>query len=241
MAIPSERSMSLRQRGKRFCRILALFTAILTLLRMPVVGTVREPCRKHTNSQRRIALTFDDGPHRAYTKEILEILAEYGIKATFFVVGRNVERYPELVKQELEGGHEIGNHTYSHPHLTNISGEDLYREMLQTETLLVSLLGVGPKLFRPPEGVYSQRVSMTLERLDYIPILWTVDTTDWKKPSAEAIAETVIRNTEPGVIILCHDFVSGKSNTPAALRIFIPKLLEQGYEFVTVSELLQSE
>ena len=105
----------------------------------------------------------------------------------------------------------------------------------------MELTDFRPKLFRPPEGVYSQTVSNTLERLDYIPILWTVDTTDWKRPKAETIAQTVMDHTEPGVIILCHDYVSGKSNTPAALRIFLPKLLEQGYQFVTVSELLMSE
>lgn len=84
-------------------------------------------------------------------------------------------------------------------------------------------------------------MSKTLERLDYIPILWTVDTTDWKLPSAEKIADTVLKNISSGEIILCHDFVSGKSNTPDALRIFIPKLLEQGYVFVTVSELIMSD
>lgn len=241
MATPSVRSMSLRRRAERLLHRIVLCLILIGFMARTVGAEAPQPCRKHNNSEGKIALTFDDGPHKAYTEEILDILNEYGIKATFFVVGSNVERHPEIVKRALAEGHEIGNHTYSHPHLTNIEGDELYREMLETERILMELTDFRPKLFRPPEGVYSQTVSSTLERMDYIPILWTVDTIDWKRPKAEAIAKTVMDHTEPGVIILCHDFVSGKSNTPAALRIFLPKLLEQGYQFVTVSELLMSE
>jgi len=241
MAKPSVRSMSLRRRAERLLHRIVLCLILIGFMARTVGAEAPQPCRKHNNSEGKIALTFDDGPHKAYTEEILDILNEYGIKATFFVVGSNVERHPEIVKRALAEGHEIGNHTYSHPHLTNIEGDELYREMLETERILMELTDFRPKLFRPPEGVYSQTVSNTLERLDYIPILWTVDTTDWKRPKAETIAQTVMDHTEPGVIILCHDYVSGKSNTPAALRIFLPKLLEQGYQFVTVSELLTSE
>lgn len=241
MATPSVRSMSLQRRAERLLHRIVLCLILIGFMARTVGAEAPQPCRKHNNSEGKIALTFDDGPHKAYTEEILDILNEYGIKATFFVVGSNVERHPEIVKRALAEGHEIGNHTYSHPHLTNIEGDELYREMLETERILMELTDFRPKLFRPPEGVYSQTVSNTLERLDYIPILWTVDTTDWKRPKAETIAKTVMDHTEPGVIILCHDYVSGKSNTPAALRIFLPKLLEQGYQFVTVSELLMSE
>ena len=233
--------MSLLRRGKRVLIGIGCFLVLCGLLTKPIHGATPTPCRKHDNSEKKIALTFDDGPHKTYTAEILDILDEYGIKATFFVIGSNVERYPELIKRAWADGHEIGNHTYSHPHLTNIEADTLYREMVETENILIDMLEYRPKLFRPPEGFYSQTVSTTLERLDYIPILWTVDTMDWKKPTADRIAKTVMDHTEAGVIILCHDFVSGKSNTPAALRIFIPKLLEQGYQFVTVSELLMSE
>ena len=105
---------------------------------------------------------------------------------------------------------------------------------------LKTLLEYRPRLFRPPEGVYSTTVAKAIESLNYIPVLWTVDTSDWTMPSADTIAEHVLSCAEPGVIILCHDYVSGKSNTPAALRLFLPKLLSQGYVFVTVSELLLS-
>ncbi len=234
--------MSLRRRANE--KLLGAILAATTLMSVAAASVAAEdpePCRRHENSEGLIALTFDDGPHPKYTEEILDVLEEYGVKATFFVVGSNAEAHPEIVVRELEAGHEIGNHTYSHPHLTKIDSDELFREMERTEKILMEITSCRPKLFRPPEGVYSQTVSATLKKLEYIPVLWTVDTNDWKRPSAEDIAETVIKNTEPGVIILCHDFVSGKSNTPAALRIFLPKLLEQGYRFVTVSELLASE
>ncbi len=233
-------SLRLKDRLKGMLALLVM-AAVGGMATFSAEATAKVPYRKHQNSEKKIALTFDDGPHRKYTEEILDILDEFGVKATFFVVGSNAEAYPDLVKREWEAGHEIGNHTYSHPHLTNIEADVLFSEMQQTDDILNRLVGYRPKLFRPPEGVYSQTVSTTLERMDYIPVLWTVDTGDWKRPAAQTIADTVMNHTETGVIILCHDFVSGKSNTPAALRIFLPKLLEQGYRFVTVSELLMSE
>lgn len=219
-----------------------LSVVVMTAALMGEVNAeVKKPYRKHENSEMKIALTFDDGPHKCYTPEILDILDEYGVKATFFVIGSNCEDNLAIVQREIDSGHEIGNHTYSHPHLTKIKAERLFSELIKTENILFELGEYRPKLFRPPEGIYSLTVSKTLERLDYIPILWTVDTTDWKLPSAEKIADTVLKNISSGEIILCHDFVSGKSNTPDALRIFIPKLLEQGYVFVTVSELIMSD
>lgn len=227
--------MSLR--GK--IKTVILWTVVLALLLSPKVSAKR-PCRKHANSEMKIALTFDDGPDERYTAEILDILAEYGVRATFFVIGSNCERHPELVRREIKEGHEIGNHTYSHPHLSSLNVEGMVAELKKAEDVLKTLSGYRPRLFRPPEGVYSSTVAKAIESLDYIPVLWTVDTCDWKMPSADTIAERVLSCVEPGVIILCHDYVSGKSNTPAALRLFLPKLLSQGYVFVTVSELLQS-
>lgn len=220
---------------------MATLLALCQLLTVRVGADGRMPHRMHSNSEQKIALTFDDGPHKRYTAEILDILLEYGIPATFFVIGSNVAENPELVCRALSEGHEIGNHTYTHPHLTNLKAEELFQEMVATEELLLSLAEYRTKLFRPPEGYYSQTVSATLEQLNYIPVLWTVDTVDWRSPPAKDIASTVLTNTRAGVIILCHDYVSGKSNTPAALRLFIPELLKQGYRFVTVSELLMSD
>ncbi len=188
----------------------------------------------------KIALTFDDGPHKHYTDEILDILDEFGIKATFFVIGQNCEQSPQTVQRIIDCGHEIGNHTYSHPHLSVITTKELTDEINKTEKLLEECYNYRPKLFRPPEGVYSSEIAKALGELDYIPVLWTVDTTDWKHPTPEEITKNVTSNISAGRIILCHDYVSGKSSTPEALRSFIPELLSRGYVFVTVSELIKS-
>ncbi len=191
------------------------------------------------NSQdKRIALTFDDGPHYKYTAEILDILKEYDVKATFFIVGQLAERYPELVLRELSEGHEVASHTWSHPKLATIPEATLINELNSTEELLVELCEYRPRLFRPPEGKYSDKVRRVAKQLDYEVVLWTVDTRDWAHTSTDTIVDTVLNNTESGSIILCHDFIGGESPTPEALRKFIPKLKENGYEFVTVSELI---
>ncbi len=224
-------------------KLSALLWTVLVCLCFTVnaASKTQNPIRKHHNSEKKIALTFDDGPHNEYTPQILDILDEYGIKATFFVIGNNCKGNVEILKREISSGHEIGNHTYSHPHIAKIDTETLFGEIVKTEDILFGLDEKRPTLFRPPEGVYSKAVSEMLEKLDYIPVLWTVDTLDWKSPSAKKISDTVINNVFSGAIILCHDYVSGKSSTPEALKIFIPELINQGYKFVTVSELLDSK
>lgn len=193
------------------------------------------------NESKKIALTFDDGPHYKYTEEILDILAEYNIKATFFVVGKLAELHPELVVREITEGHEVAGHTWSHPHLTKISEEALIKEINATEEILFEIAEYRPRLFRPPEGKCGELVRKVAGKLDYKVILWTVDTRDWAHTPSEKISECVLNNTRSGSIILCHDFVGYDSPTPAALRLFIPKLLEEGYEFVTVSDLIFEE
>ncbi len=190
------------------------------------------------NEKKQIALTFDDGPHYKYTGEILDILAEYDIKATFFVIGKLAELHPELVIRELSEGHEVAGHTWSHPKLTGISEETLINEINATEELLFEIAEYRPRLFRPPEGKCGEIVRKVAGKLDYEVVLWTVDTRDWAHTPSDKIVECVMNNTRSGSIILCHDFIGTNSPTPDALRIFIPMLLAEGYEFVTVSELL---
>lgn len=218
------------------CIILALISSSLSVVCSSSKPPL--PCRRHVNDQMKIALTFDDGPDKNYTEEILDILNEYGIKATFFVIGKNCEENPDILKRIANEGHEIGNHTYSHPHLSKLSRNSLEEEIIKTENIVEDITGVKTSLFRPPEGVYSKNIAETSYALSYRAILWSVDTTDWKSPKADKIAQVVMDNTRSGVIILCHDYIAGESNTPAALRMFIPRLIQQGYVFVTVSELI---
>ena len=190
------------------------------------------------NDSKRIAITFDDGPHYKYTAEILDILRENDVKATFFVVGQLAKRYPELILREISEGHEIASHTWSHPHISEVSEASLASELSSNEELIFELAEYRLKLFRPPEGKYSDVVRRVAADHDYEVVLWTVDTRDWSHPSVDKIVETVLNDTESGSIILCHDFIGSDSPTPEALRRFIPELKRNGYEFVTVSELI---
>lgn len=196
----------------------------------------------HANDKQKIAITFDDGPHPRYTPIILDILAEYDAHATFFMIGENAERYPELLDRILREGHEIGNHTYLHANLQKTSSEKIKEQILYAERAILELTDQRTKLLRPPGGLYDQHVCEAAHALDYEVILWTIDTLDWSHPTADEIVENVETNVKSGDIILCHDFIGGGSTpTPDALRRILPNLIAAGYEFVTVSELIHSK
>lgn len=193
----------------------------------------------NASGEKRIALTFDDGPHPVYTEEILDILAEYHAKATFFCIGVNAAAYPEQVQKILSAGHEIGNHTYDHENLQKVDAAGVKAEILGMENALLPVTENMPVLLRPPGGLYSDAVCQTAAALDYDVILWSVDTRDWAHTAVEEIVENVLTNTGPGDIILFHDGIAGLSPTPEALRRILPILVERGYSFCTVSELLE--
>lgn len=194
-------------------------------------------CR-NVAKEKKVALTFDDGPHPRFTKEILEILEEYGITATFFIIGVNAENYPDSLKMIVDSGCEIGNHTYSHTRIDKMSENELENEILKCQEVLYSMTGVRPKLFRPPQGRVPNSLLSVSERLGYDVILWSIDTLDWSHNPPNNICASVKNNLVGGDIILMHDYISGKNTTCDALRRLIPELLSKGYTFVTVSELI---
>jgi len=194
----------------------------------------------HRNKGNKIAITFDDGPHSKYTPEILDILDEYGVKATFFVVGSCVGENPELVRLAASKGHEIANHTFSHADLKASPAGVISNEIMKTENAVYEVTEMRTKLLRPPEGKLSREVKTISERLEYKIVLWTVDTRDWAHTSADVIYKNVIGSVKSGDIVLFHDYVVGESHTAEALRRLIPELLRSGYSFVTVSELINS-
>lgn len=179
-----------------------------------------------------VAFTFDDGPHPKVTPRILQTLSNYNIKATFFMLGSQVEKYPDLAKQVADYGHEIGNHTYSHPNLKKLTTEEMAAEIRRTDEIITLTTGIKPTLFRPPYGIYTDEVLHYTEEHGYSTILWSVDSLDWKSRNASAIHRMITQHTTNGSIILMHDIHAA---TADALPQLIQTLQAQGYEFITVS------
>lgn len=180
---------------------------------------------------KKVALTFDDGPGR-YTDELLEALRERGVKATFFVIGKNIEGREDTIRTMYEDGHLIGNHTYSHVELTKISSAAALEELERTNALLLELTGERPEFVRPPYGEWNEMLGSEAQM---IPVMWDIDPLDWKYQNCEQVAACVLSDVEEGDIILLHDIY--RSSVYAAVEI-IDALLEEGYEFVTVDELI---
>ncbi len=190
------------------------------------------------NDRMEIALSFDDGPHPYYTPLILDILAEYGVRATFFMVGENVTYYTAAAEAVVEAGHEIGNHTQSHRAFTRMSEGEMRVEITACEEAIASVAEVRPHFIRPPEGEMSAAMRRVVGGMDYRIILWDVDTRDWAHTPPTVIRDHILDTVQAGDIILMHDFIGHDSPTPEALRLVIPALLERGYRFVTVGELV---
>ena len=184
--------------------------------------------------KQRIALTFDDGPHPMYTLQLLDILRRTHTPATFFVVGKQVEKNPTLVQLEVAEGHEIGNHTYDHVNLTLIPPELIGYELDQCDVELKKVTGSSARFFRPPGGDYNGDVVREASRRGYITTLWTNDPGDFSKPPAEIILKRTLDHLENGAIILMHD---GIPQTMQILPALIAEAHRRGYVFVTMSQL----
>jgi peptidoglycan-N-acetylglucosamine deacetylase len=186
--------------------------------------------------QRLAALTFDDGPHGEKTSELLNVLRRLKVRATFFVVGKMALRYPEVIEQLVLDGHELGNHTYNHHRLTQIPLGQVAGELNSTRDVLQSLVGYGTRLVRPPGGEYNPAIQKIIAEEGYTNVLWTDDPADYKKGrTAQQITELVMRDMTPGGIILLH---SGLPQTVLAVPPLVVQLLNDGYHFVTCSELI---
>jgi len=221
----------------------ALFLLLLSLLFSLIVSASPSSDVVYSwhSNDKKIALTFDDGPHPYYTAEILDILAEYNVKATFFMIGENAVKYSDIVRMVNDEGHEIGNHTFSHQNLKKADYQMVLHEIVETEKIVFETTRFKTKLIRPPGGQCGEAVCKAASENDYTVVCWSVDTLDWAHTPTEKIVQNVLSSVEAGDIVLFHDFVAGASPTPEALREIIPVLIERGYEFVTVSELIRSD
>jgi peptidoglycan/xylan/chitin deacetylase (PgdA/CDA1 family) len=153
-------------------------------------------------------------------------------------VGENVDNYPDIAERILKEGHEIGNHTYTHGTVSSLGAFQIKREIERCEAAIYEQTDCKTKLFRPPQGFLDANVKSVTEEMDYRVILWDVDTRDWAHAPPKEICRNVCDHVSPGSIILMHDYVAGQSNTPAALEEILPALLEKGYTFLTVDQLL---
>jgi peptidoglycan-N-acetylglucosamine deacetylase len=183
-----------------------------------------------------IAMTFDDGPSDKLTPKLLDILAAHHIKATFFVVGQNAADYPEILKRALKEGHEIANHSWSHPNFAKMSDEAVRRELKKTDDAITAACGQRPTLLRPPYGSITARQKRWIhEEFGYRIILWDVDPLDWKRPGAKVVTSRIVKETRSGSIVLSHDIHPGTiESVPETLK----QLEAKGFKFVTVSELI---
>lgn len=183
-----------------------------------------------------VAMTFDDGPHPQNTPRLLDMLKARNIKATFYVIGGNVDRYPQIVRRIVAEGHEIGNHTYTHRKLTSLSDSEVRSEMSKTQDAIVRAAGVKPRTMRPPYGaLLTRQREMIFSEFRYPTIMWSVDPLDWKRPGPSIVKSRILAGANNGAIILAHDL---HAPTVDAMPGTFDGLLSRGFKFITVSQLL---
>ncbi len=198
---------------------------------------VNDTYTRVTTSRKVVAITFDDGPHPENTPRLLDMLKERKIRATFYVVGNMVKYSPELLRRMIAEGHEIGNHTVTHGNLARMSDEALRAELRAAHDQIVAETGVTPRSMRPPGGaIKKSQKELMLREFGYPTILWSVDPEDWKRPGPAVVTSRLVNGASPGGILLVHDL---HKPTVDAMPSTFDQLLAQGYEFVTVTELIE--
>lgn len=180
---------------------------------------------------RDIYLTFDDGPNPATTPGLMELFEEEGVKATFFVIGNQVEKHENLLKLVSDRGHSIGNHTYSHPFLPALSQKQLEKEILVTSQRIKDITGSAPKLFRPPFGIADSRAQKLLKEQSMDIVYWSAFSEDWRKIGVDSVVSRLARHAVPGAIMILHELEPTGNQTIAAAKTLIHQLKKQDYAF----------
>ena len=237
------------QRGRRLGLYLALAGmiagAVITINAVRPESNFYGPVVSYAGTtQKVVALTFDDGPYPPYTSQILDVLQQYQVKATFFVVGQNADKYPALVRQEVAQGHEVGNHTYHHYDLLKMGRGNIAQEIDLGSAAIARAAGRPPVLLRPPHGFRDPAVMEAAEARHLMVVEWSVMSRDWTNPGVDAIVMRTLARVHDGSVILLHDGDgtaqrASREQTVAATRLIVAALQQQGYKFVTVSELAQ--
>uniref|UniRef100_UPI0033D7455D polysaccharide deacetylase family protein n=1 Tax=Streptomyces sp. NPDC046197 TaxID=3154337 RepID=UPI0033D7455D len=190
-----------------------------------------EPILRMSGGGNTMLLTFDDGPNPEYTPHILDTLAKYDVRATFFVCGEMADWNRDLLARMADEGHVVGNHTWTHPLLTQLTRGEIRSEMERTSAVIEKAYGQRPLWFRAPYGAWNRAAFQLGAELDMEPLAWTVDSLDWTVPGTSTIIDRVENGAGPGVVVLSHDAGGDRSQTVRALRSYLPHLLEDGYHF----------
>ena len=220
------------QKKKLVIRLCIVVIAFMTICLSDVIKIKYESVSASSAEKKKVAITFDDGPNPDYTPDLLKGLKERGVSATFFLLGKEVEKYPELVEQMHAEGHLIGTHSYEHVNLCNLTDEKAIEQVDKTNALIEKITGERPQFIRPPYGCWKKNLDY---KTSMIEVLWDVGPLDWKTGNSDVVVSRVLKNVEEGDIILLHD--ASASSVKAALSI-IDKLQEDGYLFVTVDEIV---
>lgn len=241
--LPSIKKLARKKRGVLLALLAVLAVGVFSIT--PAGRAVRAAAMKRDlpiycvqKDSNVCALSFDAAWGNEDTQQLIDILGKYNIRATFFVVGDWVDKYPESVKALHDAGHEVMNHSNKHDHMTKLSADQIIADVNACSDKIENVTGVRPELFRPPYGEYDDKVVSTLRSMGMYTIQWDVDSLDWKELSAEEITGRVTERIAPGSIVLFHN---AAKHTPAALPGLIEKLIQKGYSFVPISELILRE
>ncbi len=222
-----------------FLLFLVLLIYAQIIRSISVITTLREEAKKPIyyveTDEKKVAFSFDAAWGADKTESIMDVMESNDARATFFVVKFWVENYPDMAKQIVDRGHELQNHSSTHPHFNSLSIEQIKEEVLGCASLIQETTGFQPTLFRPPFGEYNNKVVKTIESLGYRLIQWDCDSLDWKELSAAEIESRILSKVHNGSIVLFHN---NGLHTVEALRSLLPKLKEEGYEVCSVSELI---
>jgi peptidoglycan/xylan/chitin deacetylase (PgdA/CDA1 family) len=231
---------------------LAMMMVVSAIIGTVVVAAAREPAKDQPSAApappppaaapakaklpaKYVVLTFDDGPDVVYTPKILDVLAQYDAKATFFEIGKNVNRHPELTKRIHDAGHSVQNHTWTHADLRKLAAAAFRQQVTSTDQAIRAQIGTTPGCLRPPYGGMDATVRRRAKALGKDLVVWTIDSRDWTKPGTSAIVQHVLKGVHNGSVILMHDGGGNRTQTVAALPVILKSLKAQGYGFRTVT------
>lgn len=228
---------------KKVFKILFLLFTLVSCQSKVVATTAKANVYYHCKTiEPYLALTFDDGPNKVQTIKVLDILKKYNAKATFFAIGENIEYQKDILKKVYNAGHEIGNHFYTHENINKLSKEEIKATIVKTNELIYSVIGVTPKVVRPPYGFVNNNLREVCAELNMSIIIWTddKDSRDWDKTKDSLIIDNVTKKVTNGDIFLFHDGSKTYTNTLSAIDVIIPQMQKKGFKWVTISTLINN-